>query len=356
MLIVLTSWEFIDLLLRGGTIGILLLIALHLAIGEEPTPVTVIGVIFCLTGALECVLNAPLFVRMVDLPLLVTVPLQQIHFLSMWWFVLALFDDRFRWSLPCFLPLGLAAPLLAMAIAGDQTWSGIARVGLVAVNVGLLAMIIRIATRDRASDLVDERRAFRRALAFSVPPFTLLVSTINLLAMWEPQDPVLCSIYAAIYFLMALGFSYWLTQLKGNLFAQAPLPGLHATESEAALTAADRLELERIEKAVASGLFLEPGLTIGSLADRMHIPEHRVRRLINRGLGYRNFAAFVNDHRIAEAKRRLADPQMAREQIIQHAFSLGYASLAPFNRAFRERVGVSPTEYREEALTRAAAE
>jgi AraC-like DNA-binding protein len=41
---------------------------------------------------------------------------------------------------------------------------------------------------------------------------------------------------------------------------------------------------------------------------------------------------------------------MAREQIIQHAFSLGYASLAPFNRAFRERVGVSPTEYREGAL------
>ena len=54
---------------------------------------------------------------------------------------------------------------------------------------------------------------------------------------------------------------------------------------------------------------------------------------------------------IEEAKRRLADPKMAREQIVSHAFSLGYASLAPFNRAFRERVGISPTEYREQVLS-----
>jgi AraC-like DNA-binding protein len=79
---------------------------------------------------------------------------------------------------------------------------------------------------------------------------------------------------------------------------------------------------------------------------------HLLRRLINKGLGYRNFAAFLNDHRITEARQRLADPKQAREQISAIAFGLGYASLAPFNRAFRELTGVTPTDYRAQALAR----
>ena len=98
------------------------------------------------------------------------------------------------------------------------------------------------------------------------------------------------------------------------------------------------------------GIYLNSGLTIGELANRMNMPEHRLRRLINKGLGYRNFAAFINDHRIEEARRRLSEPETAREQITSLAFDLGYSSLAPFNRAFRERMGMSPSQYREKAL------
>lgn len=94
--------------------------------------------------------------------------------------------------------------------------------------------------------------------------------------------------------------------------------------------------------AIADGACFTPDLTLGVLARRVEIPEHRLRRLINRGLGYRNFAAFLNDHRIAEAKRRLADPDSMREQVSSIAFGLGYSSLAPFNRAFRDLTGLTP--------------
>ena len=188
-----------------------------------------------------------------------------------------------------------------------------------------------------------------------MPPFTLLVFVTNLISVEGPQLSVLCLVYSAVYFVLALGFSVWLTTLKEGLFQRAA-NGSVPSVVRGELSGADRLELDRVVKAMDGGLYLEPGLTIGGLADILHVPEHRLRRLINGGLGYRNFAAFVNDYRIEEAKRRLADPELAREQIIQHAFSLGYASLAPFNRAFRERVGVSPTEFREGALTRVAAE
>ncbi len=94
----------------------------------------------------------------------------------------------------------------------------------------------------------------------------------------------------------------------------------------------------------------EEGLTIANLAVRAGIPENQLRRLINNRLGYRNFPSYVNAHRIAAAKMRLADPNEARISISTIAFDIGFASLGPFNRAFREEVGVSPSEWRRKAL------
>ena len=91
------------------------------------------------------------------------------------------------------------------------------------------------------------------------------------------------------------------------------------------------------------------GLTIGALAETVGIPEHRLRPLINDHLGFRNFAAFVNDRRIGAAKRLLRDPGKARLTVAAIAYDLGFGSLGPFNRAFKEATGVTPTEFRKTA-------
>jgi hypothetical protein len=54
------------------------------------------------------------------------------------------------------------------------------------------------------------------------------------------------------------------------------------------------------------------GLTIGVLANRLGLPEYRLRRLINQRLGYRNFSVFLNSFRIEEVKTALADPTHRR--------------------------------------------
>jgi AraC-like DNA-binding protein len=355
MSITLTTAGFFDLILRGGTAGLLMLVTVHLLRRPKWGALVATGVLFSVTGVIETLINARPVLDFLTPPAEVMLPLQQFHFIAMWWFVLALFDDRFCWHGRYFLPLAVTLPLVAgssLATPSVAVWINAA---LIAFNGGLLVTMIIKALGDRASDLVDERRAFSRALAFTVPPFSLFVFGTNLISIQEPLNPMLCFVYATVYFLLALFFSFWLTSLKDGLFARTDA-GQAVSTDELILTAADRLDLDRVIKAVDGGLYLEPGLTIGGLADVLQIPEHRLRKLINRGLGYRNFAAFINDYRITEAKRRLSDPGLAREQIIQHAFSLGYASLAPFNRAFRERVGVSPTEYREGALSGTAAE
>jgi len=113
---------------------------------------------------------------------------------------------------------------------------------------------------------------------------------------------------------------------------------------------AERVLQGRLEAVMQQRIWLEPGLTIGLLATRLEVQEHRLRALINRRLGHRNFSAFLNTHRIAEAQRRLADSAQVDLPVLTIAMDLGYGSLAPFNRAFREVVGQTPTEFRRSAF------
>jgi AraC-like DNA-binding protein len=71
-----------------------------------------------------------------------------------------------------------------------------------------------------------------------------------------------------------------------------------------------------------------------------------LRRLINGELGFRNFTTFLNSYRLAEVRDALSDPTQKDVPILTIAIDAGFGSLGPFNRAFREAEGVTPSEYR----------
>ena len=79
-----------------------------------------------------------------------------------------------------------------------------------------------------------------------------------------------------------------------------------------------------------------------------------MRRLINGQLGHRNFSAFVNGYRLAEAEAALADPGQAEVPILTIALDAGFGSIGPFNRAFKSHTGLTPTEYRRSRVGDAA--
>ena len=74
--------------------------------------------------------------------------------------------------------------------------------------------------------------------------------------------------------------------------------------------------------------------------------EYKVRRLINGELGFRNFNDFLNKYRVNEACEILNDPTQNRKTILEIAFSLGYQSIGPFNKAFKDLKGTTPTAFR----------
>jgi AraC-like DNA-binding protein len=110
---------------------------------------------------------------------------------------------------------------------------------------------------------------------------------------------------------------------------------------------------QRLMTLMEEGAYRKEGLTVAALAEQVGVPEHQLRRLINRELGFRNFSAFLNERRIADAKTMLAAPENAKKQILQIALDHGYGSIAPFNRAFKDATGKTPSEFRREALEQA---
>jgi AraC-like DNA-binding protein len=95
-------------------------------------------------------------------------------------------------------------------------------------------------------------------------------------------------------------------------------------------------------------VYRKMSLTIGQLAQQLSVPEYRLRRIINIGLGFRNFNDYLNGFRIKEAGEGLADPLKSDEAILNIALDVGFRSVSSFNKAFRDSFGVTPTQYRQQ--------
>jgi AraC-like DNA-binding protein len=104
-------------------------------------------------------------------------------------------------------------------------------------------------------------------------------------------------------------------------------------------------ELEQVKAIMTQGFYRQEKLTLKDLAVELGLPEYKVRRVINKELGYRNFNEFINEYRINEAALRLlAEPETPISNI---ALDVGYRTLSSFNRAFRKEKETTPTAYRD---------
>lgn len=89
-------------------------------------------------------------------------------------------------------------------------------------------------------------------------------------------------------------------------------------------------------------LYRNPTLTLEDLARAVNLSRHTVSEVINRGHG-KNFYDFINDFRVDCAKGLLASTD---KTILEAAFEAGFNNKASFNRAFKTRVGTTPSQFR----------
>lgn len=217
-----------------------------------------------------------------------------------------------------------------------------------AVSALLALHAVVIALTERDDDLVEARRRFRLAFVLVVAGLSMVVLASE---AWfgfgsEPVWMLTAQTLLIAVAVMVIGTA----MLEADPALLAPPRAASENVPIDEWSPAERVLSAKLDAAMAQRIWLEPGLTIGLLASKLDAPEHRLRALINRRLGHRNFSAFLNAHRIAEAKAVLADPARVDLPVLTIAMDLGYGSLAPFNRAFRESVGQTPTEFRRAAF------
>ncbi|HVI32096.1 helix-turn-helix domain-containing protein [Phenylobacterium sp.] len=264
----------------------------------------------------------------------------------LWWFCLAVFDASFRPRGPV---LAIGTAWIAVASA-DRGLFGerLAQVGLswVLLALGLL-MVGHLAwrlLRDREGDLVDGRRSVRRPVVVALGGQLAADIAVDLLLGidWQPQAFSMAQNGAL------LAFTVWLINLAPR---REPAARARSVPSSVDTDVQADPVLARLRRLMeADRVYLDPELTFADFVEAMGAPEKVVRRLINRKLGYDHFRTFLNSYRVAEARRRLADPARRGEKLIAIALDSGFASLPSFNRVFREVEGRTPSAFRDAAL------
>jgi len=100
------------------------------------------------------------------------------------------------------------------------------------------------------------------------------------------------------------------------------------------------------EMMTRDAIYRQATVAIAPLAARLGVPERKLREVINRRLGFKNFPSYVNAFRVEEVRRRLADRAQDHVPILTMALEAGFGSIVAFNRAFKDVLGVTPSAYR----------
>jgi len=95
-----------------------------------------------------------------------------------------------------------------------------------------------------------------------------------------------------------------------------------------------------------------PELSLGFLAARHILSQQYLRSLFNSD--GTTFSDFVLSERLELARRMLGDPFRSGRRISEIAFEIGFNDLSYFNRTFRRRFGMTPSDARSQALAAAS--
>jgi AraC-like DNA-binding protein len=344
-----------DWVLRGGTCALLLLMAGMLLRDHGRLVSARLGALFALGTTAYTLCSAAGFQARGGwaLPLLALSAGNNVVF---WTFASALFDDAFRlrwWHVGLWLLL-VVLGIVECLISGSPP-SPLAvtlGIGLTLTSLAFAALAIAQTVSSWRADLVEGRRRLRIFIVGASAAY-IVVTALSQLAGTSRSAPAGVSLVGACGLLAIVGVVAWsLLRVGGGqslfpLRPASPVDGPATTPEAEARPEVDQGLVAALERAMTvDRAYRQEGLTIGALAQRLDLPEYRLRRLINQALGYRNFNTFLNDYRIAEVKAALVDPSQAAVPVLTIALDAGFSSLGPFNRAFKAGTGLTPSEYR----------
>lgn len=90
--------------------------------------------------------------------------------------------------------------------------------------------------------------------------------------------------------------------------------------------------------------FLNPDINMNSLSENLDIPKHQITEVLNSELG-KNFFRFINEYRVKEVKKLLADPKN-NYSIEAIGYECGFNSKSAFFTVFKNITGQTPLQFK----------
>ncbi|MEZ0261267.1 MAG: helix-turn-helix domain-containing protein [Alphaproteobacteria bacterium] len=206
---------------------------------------------------------------------------------------------------------------------------------------GALCMLALWAQKDMFGKLWRQRGARERYWLVMTLVLAnvmgVIVSLLNATGYLDRTD------HDALHVILGIAFAYLATT---TLFRVYPLPVAMSAASRARallLTEEEKRIAEKVQKLMElDKLYHEHTFSRADLAREVGASENTLSRVINIAFG-RSFPRLLNEFRVEDAKRMLADPAIPIHVL---ASEVGFNSLASFNRVFRALTGETPSSYR----------
>ncbi len=343
----------LELALRAALVALLLLLAGLMAGGHPRHRVAQLGALLALGVAAFAIETLPRFAAPPQWWQLPVIALSAGTSVVFWLFSRALFDDDFKLQAGHGLAWALmaGAPVVGCTLLRPEHADAARVVGrLVDIgSFGFAALAVAQTLASWRADLVERRRRLRIFIVGGGALYATVAALVRLTRTDTGGPHAGMADMLVLLVIVAVIASRMLRVTGADMFddAQPAQPAQPPPEADPAIDPADARLVERLEHLMSIERFhQQEDASIGALAAQLGVPEHRLRRLINQHLGHRNFNAFLNRYRLADAKAALADPARSALPILSIAMDAGFQSLGPFNRAFKADTGLTPTEYR----------
>ena len=95
--------------------------------------------------------------------------------------------------------------------------------------------------------------------------------------------------------------------------------------------------------------FLNADLKLPDLADLLKVTPHMLSQVVNQEFGM-NFQQYLNSYRVRHSMEKLSSENFSHLTISSIALDTGFNSLSAFNAAFKKEAGLTPSQYRKNAL------
>ncbi|MEG2614284.1 MAG: helix-turn-helix transcriptional regulator, partial [Alistipes sp.] len=174
----------------------------------------------------------------------------------------------------------------------------------------------------------------------------ILLTTISLLFIHDEITESIVVLILSAFYLISVLLSHSLTREGVQLPCDQQLPTEKVEVEKHILRSNDKLLIDKLEELMLRDeIFRHKDLSTENLAELLHISRKKLYLVIKEHYNI-TFTEYINHQRLECAVKLMKDKESLNMTTIQIAEAVGFNSLKTFNKFFKDKYAVTPTQYR----------